>query len=85
MPDNTTPNLPIIHCPHCNDMVIIEEFNCGIFRHGILIETNCQMDPHAPKELCDYLYNHKLIYGCGRPFKIGHQNNRLVAEKCDYI
>ena len=33
----------IIVCPHCNDYIIIEKLNCGIFRHGIIKETGKQM------------------------------------------
>ena len=29
-----------------------------------------QIDPHMGKDECDYLSNNKLIYGCGKPFKI---------------
>jgi CDP-diacylglycerol--glycerol-3-phosphate 3-phosphatidyltransferase len=44
----------IIQCPHCEDFILIEELNCCIFRHGVLIKTGLQIDPHAPKELCDF-------------------------------
>ena len=30
---------PIIICPNCNEFIIIEKLNCGIFRHGIIKET----------------------------------------------
>ena len=26
----------IVECPHCNEPIIIEKLNCGIFRHGII-------------------------------------------------
>ena len=43
-----------LFCPHCKELVLIEQLNCCIFRHGILIESGKQIDPHASKELCDY-------------------------------
>ena len=46
---------PVIICPHCNDPIIIEKFNCCIFRHGTLKDTGKQMDPHTVKEECDRL------------------------------
>ena len=41
---------PIITCPNCNEFIIVEKLNCGIFRHGILKETGKQIDPHLSKE-----------------------------------
>lgn len=44
----------VITCPHCLDNIIITKINCGIFRHGVLIKTGKQIDPHANKKICDY-------------------------------
>jgi hypothetical protein len=71
----------IVVCPHCSDQVIIEELNCCIFRHGINKNTLEQINPHALKEECDYLFENNLIYGCGKPFKIVDKK----AVVCDYI
>ena len=76
---------PILICPHCKDFIIIKKINCGIFRHGILKNNTKQIDPHAPKEMCDYYIKNKLIYGCGKPFKIINNNGTLETEICDYI
>jgi hypothetical protein len=57
------------------------ELNCKIFRHGIYKETGKQLNPHATKEMCDYVIKENLVYGCARPFTI-------VAGKpikCEYI
>ena len=27
----------VISCPHCFEQILIEELNCCIFRHGILL------------------------------------------------
>jgi hypothetical protein len=76
----------IITCPKCNDILIISELNCYIFRHGIYKKTNEQIDPHLSKEKCDILIETNQIYGCGKPFKIIIQDdNTLIIEKCDYI
>jgi hypothetical protein len=81
----------ILKCPHCEDFVLIDKLNCGIFRHGIIIHSGNQMNPHETKENCDKLKNQNLIYGCGKPFKIvlnhkGEINgNMYFIEKCDYI
>ena len=75
----------ILICPHCNDLVVIEQINCAIFRHGILKKNGEQIDPHSPKDICDYYVNNNLIYGCGKPFKIITINNILLTEICDYI
>jgi hypothetical protein len=75
----------VVTCPHCKECVIIQEINCGIFRHGILHDGK-QIDPHASKEQCDQYVNEKLIYGCGAPFKIIKKTDETFeAVACDYI
>ena len=75
----------IIKCPNCDDLIIIEKLNCSIFRHGVIIESNEQIDPHSTKELCEYYIKNKLIYGCGKPYKIIiNENNEYIPIKCDY-
>lgn len=76
---------PILKCPHCNDFIIIEKLNCGIFRHGILISNGKQINPHESKQMCDDLLKKKLIYGCGKPFKIIQNGEKLEIKICDYI
>lgn len=83
--NDTNDEQPILQCPHCEDYIIIEKINCGIFRHGVLIQNGKQIEPHAPKEICDHYIKHNLIYGCGKPFKIIMKNNSYETEICDYI
>lgn len=71
----------IVVCPHCADLIIIEQLNCCIFRHGVKKDTFQPINPHAKKQECDYLVENNLIYGCGKPFRV--TNNK--AEICDYI
>jgi len=77
----------IIQCPHCNDYVYVflNELNCQIFRHGIYKKNYQQIDPHLPKEKCDFLIQNNLIYGCGKPFKVIKENENYNAIICDYI
>jgi len=76
----------IIECPHCKECVVIEKLNCHIFRHGVLKETGKQMDPHAPKNICDELVANNQIFGCGKPFKVVQkEDDTYVTEICDYI
>jgi len=76
---------PILTCPHCKDYIIIRKINCGIFRHGVLKKNGKQIDPHAPKDMCDYYVRENKIYGCGKPFRIICINNKYETEICDYI
>lgn len=78
-----TENYIIVQCPHCeNDIFIMRsEINCAIFRHAVLKSNNQQINPHAPKEECEYLINNNMIYGCGKPFRI--VNDKAII--CDYI
>ncbi len=79
----------IVVCPHCNEYIIIEQLNCKIFRHGILKINMKQIDPHSSKEQCNSFINNKLIYGCGRPFKLVEsmiENKKVyTTEVCEYI
>jgi hypothetical protein len=76
----------IIKCPHCNDYIFIEELNCKIFRHGVLINNGKQIDPHSSKVECDFFISNKLIYGCGKPFRIIVNNvGEFKVEICEYI
>jgi len=97
---STTPSAPpqeqhiienfFIECPHCEFMMCIEKVNCGIFRHGVEILTGKQIDPHAPKYVCDELIKNGLIYGCGKPFEIKlikKPDNNVISisiETCEY-
>jgi hypothetical protein len=77
----------IVNCPHCNQLIMtyLKEFNCKIFRHGIFKNNYKQIDPHLPKKECDRLFSEKLIYGCGKPYKIIKNEEKWIAVKCDYI
>jgi hypothetical protein len=74
----------IITCPHCSEYIIIKKMNCGIFRHGVLIKTGKQIDPHANKLICDNYIKKKKIYGCGKPYQIVKEVEYKVSI-CDYI
>ena len=77
---------PVLKCPHCNDFIIIEKIDCGIFRHGVLKTNGKQIDPHSSKELCDHYIKNEMIHGCGKPFKtMINENGKCYAVKCDYI
>ena len=77
----------IIECPHCKDYITVylKEYNCKIFRHGVYKDTLKQIDPHLSKFECDRLFNEKLIYGCGKPFRIVGEGKEINVEICDYI
>ena len=81
----------IFQCPHphCGMYIIVKEkdLNCKIFRHGVLKDSTMkQIDPHASKKTCDQLHDDKIIYGCGKPFRIHIENNQAIsAYTCDYI
>jgi len=76
----------VVECPHCNAPVLVEKLNCRIFRHGTLVASGKQIDPHASKELCDYFVEKNKIYGCGKPFQIvKNEKAEFVAVVCGYI
>ena len=73
-------------CPHCGGTVIVmrNQVNCKIFRHGIHKITNQQINPHASKVECDKLINDDLVFGCAKPFRLV-MGQKPYAEICDYI
>ena len=75
----------VVTCPHCRELVLISELNCKIFRHGVYISNGEQVNPHAPKNICDEIFQQKIIYGCGKPFQIEIMNHNYIAVICDYI
>lgn len=78
----------IVICPHCNELVVIEQLNCCIFRHGIFIHTGQQINPHESKTNCDDFFSRGVIYGCGKPFRIIKEDpskKGYIAVACDYI
>lgn len=53
---------------------------------GFIKKTGIQIDPHAPKKVCDALAQQDKIYGCGKLFKLVRNNNDIyIAELCEYI
>jgi hypothetical protein len=50
-----------------------------------------QINPHAPKDLCDFYVKKDLILGCGKPFQVikneNSKNNddKFIAIICDYV
>ncbi len=66
----------IFKCCHCSQFFIIHknDFNCKILRHGVYKNNLKPINPHASKQICDKLFNDKLIYGCGKPLLIVKDN-----------
>lgn len=78
----------IFNCPHCNDIVIVNEseLNCRIFRHAYFKNSFRQIDPHSPKTICEQLVKDGLVYGCAGPFRInGPIDGQYIPSVCDYI
>ncbi len=81
-------------CPHCElyTEVAINQVNCHIFRHAFhytmnngIMELTSQLNPHAPKDICDLLVKENKVIGCAKPFKFVRENDQYFAEVCDYI
>ncbi len=75
----------IVICPHCKESVIIEELNCGIFRHGVKKKNGKQLNPHLSREKCEEYVQNNWIYGCGKPFQVVKSGEEMQAVVCDYI
>ena len=66
----------IVKCPHCELYMEIAQLNCKIFRHGTLRSNGKQIDPHSPKDLCDYYVKNN---------KIEKNGDTYIPVICDYI
>ena len=78
--------MPLVgNCPNCDDLLVVErnDIACGIFRHGVYKKNLLQIDPHAPKQICDFLVNSEQIFGCGKPFQYDKSTDSF--KKCAYI
>jgi len=75
----------IVVCPHCQEPLLIEKINCGIFRHGVMKTTGKHINPHSSKKTCTKLLKQDLIYGCGKPFQIIINNDLYKVISCEYI
>ena len=76
-----------VSCPNCDSIILIykDELNCSIFRHAVYKNTGFQINPHSSKEICDELIKKKMIYGCGKPFKVIYESNEYKSKICEYI
>jgi len=70
----------VVKCPHCDNFILIEQLNCGIFRHVVTLNFE-QINPHASKEDCERIQG----YGCKKPFRVIFRDKEPIAEICDYI
>lgn len=77
-----------VRCPHCKTLILLmqNEINYTIFRHGILKSNRNQIAHHTSKKSCDFLAKNNKIHGCGKPFKLVRRSSQdFSAIKCDYI
>lgn len=88
-----------VFCPHCKEIIIIEEIACCIFRHATFKDNYQQIPPHSSKDFCDLLRREEKIFGCGYPFRVifvkrkeleenekgEEEEDILLAIECDYI
>lgn len=74
-------------CPHCNGIFVVseKELNCRIIRHFVYFNGE-QLNPHAPKELCEGVILNKQGYGCAKPARlVQKEDGEWKAEICEYI
>lgn len=74
----------VFACPHaCGVFIGVgkNEICCGIFRCGVNLSTNTQLEPHASQVACQEAVASGKVVGCGKPFKFDGQK----ASICGYI
>jgi hypothetical protein len=80
----------LFQCPHCACTILVpaNEINCTIFRCGSYRKNGEQIHPHMKEPQCTALANAKLIWGCGKPFKMNPvhgSKERYEVVVCGYI
>ena len=63
-------SIPVVVCPNCGELILIEKIRCGVFIHGTKISTGKQIPSHSGKKTCESLIKKKDIYGCGKGFVV---------------
>lgn len=73
-------------CPNCSGeiQVLKTEVNCGIFRHGSLLDGT-QLPPHTPQDVLELLIRSNSIRGCGQPFSVQHFEGGYKVSKCGWV
>ena len=81
-----------IPCPHCHVLMELAhtDLNCGIYRHAVWKDGGTQIDPHAPRDVCEQVVREGLVHGCGKPFRAREARSAsgevsLRVEVCGYL
>lgn len=79
--DHDNKRYTVVRCPHCKDQILlyVDEMACRIYRHG-KYKNGKDMNPHAPKHICDELVDKGMIHGCGKPYEVTKDNIAVVCE-----
>lgn len=75
-------------CPYCDGAIIVlhNELNCRIFRHGVFLANGEPIPPHTSQVDCERFVAQNLIAGCGKPFRVVTQDDGSeLAVVCEYI
>ena len=78
-------NRELVNHQHASYKQFIEKDIGDVIRQFNTRKLYFNYNPHANKYLCDYYIYNNLIYGCGKPFKIIVNGEKLIVEICDYI
>lgn len=59
-------------CPHCESGVVMleSEIACRRAIHAVLRDSFQQVNPHAPRSLCEQLLKENKVFGCCRSIEI---------------
>ena len=92
MSENNQPGIPshhfVIYCPNCRGPALIEELNCGIFRHGAVSRDGVWtiIPSHATALEIERMTEGGELHGCGKPFQvIIDSEGEIEVLICDYI
>jgi len=71
----------IVECPHCRELIWIEQLNCRIFRHACF-KNGEPIPPHSTQSECEAYLKTGKVFGCAKPFQIMEDGTVVI---CDYI
>lgn len=75
-------------CPTCGGPIEVskDQVACSIFRHAVFLDGT-PVPPHSSKSQLELYKLHKLMRGCGSPFKLVPTADGVgkMAILCDYV
>jgi hypothetical protein len=65
-------------CPWCQGAIVVEAFQCNVFRHGVFKSNGQHIPPHSKQHQVEAWKKKNEIHGCGNPVRYIPAQTRMV-------